>query len=125
MEEEKSREPGIEISVNLPEKKVKDLQMLSGGERALSSIALIFAMSSINHPPFMVLDETDAALDEANARKYGKMIQKLSEKSKLLVITHNRETMNQCDVLYGVTVGAEGCSKLLSIKFEDATEYAK
>jgi chromosome segregation protein len=125
LEEEKSREPGIEISVNLPEKKVKDLQMLSGGERALSSIALIFAMSSINHPPFMVLDETDAALDEANARKYGKMIQKLSEKSKLLVITHNRETMNQCDVLYGVTVGAEGCSKLLSIKFEDATEYAK
>jgi len=116
---------GIEISVSLPQKKVKDLQMLSGGERALTSIALIFAMSSINHPPFMVLDETDAALDESNARKYGKMIQKLSEKSKLLVITHNRETMNQCDVLYGVTVGAEGSSKLLSIKFEEATEYAK
>lgn len=125
VEEEKSREPGIEIAVNLPEKKVKDLQMLSGGERALSSIALIFAMSSINHPPFMVLDETDAALDESNARKYGKMIQKLSEKSKLLVITHNRETMNQCDVLYGVTVGAEGCSKLLSIKFDQAVDYAK
>ena len=124
-EEETERESGIEIAVNLPEKKVKDLQMLSGGERALSSIALIFAMSSINHPPFMVLDETDAALDEANARKYGKMIRKLAEKSKLLVITHNRETMNQCDVLYGVTVGAEGCSKLLSIKFDEATEYAK
>jgi len=125
IDEGKQREPGIEISVNLPEKKVKDLQMLSGGERALSSIALIFAMSSINHPPFMVLDETDAALDEANARRYGKMIKKLSEKSKLLVITHNRETMNQCDVLYGVTVGSEGCSKLLSIKFDQATEYAK
>lgn len=125
LDEEKTKEPGIEISVNLPEKKVKDLQMLSGGERALSSIALIFAMSSINHPPFMVLDETDAALDEANARKYGKMVRRLAERSKLLVITHNRETMNQCDVLYGVTVGAEGCSKLLSIKFEDATEYAK
>lgn len=124
-EEEAEKEPGVEISVNLPEKKVKDLQMLSGGERALSSIALIFAMSSINHPPFMVLDETDAALDEANARKYGKMIRKLAEKSKLLVITHNRETMNQCDVLYGVTVGGEGCSKLLSIKFDEATEYAK
>ena len=124
-DEQKEKEPGIEISVNLPEKKVKDLQMLSGGERALSSIALIFAMSSINHPPFMVLDETDAALDEANARKYGKMIRRLAERSKLLVITHNRETMNQCDVLYGVTVGAEGCSKLLSIKFDQATEYAK
>ena len=124
-DEEKKKEPGIEISVSLPEKKVKDLQMLSGGERALTSIALIFAMSSINHPPFMVLDETDAALDEANARKYGKMIKKLSEKSKLLVITHNRETMNQCDVLYGVTIGAEGCSKLLSIRFDEATEFAK
>ncbi len=124
-EEEKIKDPGIEISVNLPEKKVKDLQMLSGGERALASIALIFAMSSINHPPFMVLDETDAALDEANARKYGKMVRKLSERSKLLVITHNRETMNQCDVLYGVTVGAEGCSKLLSIRFDEAVDYAK
>ncbi len=124
-EEEEEKEPGIEISVNLPQKKVKDLQMLSGGERALSSIALIFAMSSINHPPFMVLDETDAALDEANARKYGKMVRRLSENSKLLVITHNRETMNQCDVLYGVTIGVEGSSKLLSIKFDEATEYAK
>lgn len=124
-EEEEKKEPGIEINVNLPQKKVKDLQMLSGGERALTSIALIFAMSSINHPPFMVLDETDAALDEANARKYGKMIRRLAENSKLLVITHNRETMNQCDVLYGVTLGGEGSSKLLSIKFDDATEYAK
>lgn len=123
--EEEVKEPGIEIFVNLPDKKVKDLQMLSGGERALSSIALIFAMSSINHPPFMVLDETDAALDESNARKYGKMIRRLSEKSKLLVITHNRETMNQCDVLYGVTIGQDGSSKLLSIKFDEATAYAK
>ncbi len=122
---EEEKEPGIEISVNLPEKKVKDLQMLSGGERALASIALIFAMSSINHPPFMVLDETDAALDEANARKYGKMVQRLAERSKLLIITHNRETMNQCDVLYGVTVSAEGCSKLLSIRFDEAVDYAK
>ncbi len=125
LEEKEKKEPGIEISVNLPEKKVKDLQMLSGGERALSSIALIFAMSSINHPPFMVLDETDAALDESNARKYGKMIRRLSEKSKLLIITHNRETMNQCDVLYGVTIGSDGSSKLLSIKFDEATSYAK
>lgn len=124
-EEEEEKEPGIEISISLPEKKIKDLQMLSGGERALSSIALIFAMSSINHPPFMVLDETDAALDESNARKYGKMIRRLSERSKLLVITHNRESMNQCDVLYGVTIGSDGSSKLLSIKFNEATEYAK
>ena len=106
------------IDVSLPEKKVKDLHMLSGGERSLVSIALIFAMSSIAPPPFIVLDETDAALDEINAKRYGQMLDKLAEKSKLLVITHNRATMNECDVLYGVTIGSDGTSKILSIKFE-------
>lgn len=106
------------IDVSLPEKKVKDLHMLSGGERSLVSIALIFAMSSIAPPPFIVLDETDAALDESNAKRYGKMLDKLAEKSKLLVITHNRATMNECDMLYGVTIGSDGASKILSIKFE-------
>lgn len=109
---------GVDITVNLPSKKINDINMLSGGERTLSSIALLFAMTSIIPPPFMVLDETDAALDEMNAKKYGKMLGRLSEKSRLLVITHNRETMNECDVLYGVTMGAEGYSRLLSIKFD-------
>ena len=106
------------IDVSLPDKKVKDLHMLSGGERSLVSIALIFAMSSIAPPPFIVLDETDAALDEINAKRYGQMLDKLAEKSKLLVITHNRATMNECDALYGVTVGSDGASRILSIKFE-------
>ncbi len=109
---------GVDITINLPGKKINDINMLSGGERTLSSIALLFAMTSIIPPPFMVLDETDAALDELNAKKYGKMLGRLSEKSRLLVITHNRETMNECDVLYGVTMGAEGFSRLLSIKFD-------
>lgn len=109
---------GVDIAINLPSKKVNDINMLSGGERTLSSIALLFAMTSIIPPPFMVLDETDAALDEINAKKYGKMLGRLSEKSRLLVITHNRETMNECDVLYGVTMGIEGFSRLLSIKFD-------
>lgn len=109
---------GIDIEVSLPDKKVKDLNMLSGGEKTLCSIALLFALTSITPPPFMVLDETDAALDEMNAKKYGKLLQKLSEKSRLLVITHNRETMNECDILYGVTMGFDGCSKILSIKFD-------
>ncbi len=109
---------GVDIAINLPSKKVNDINMLSGGERTLSSIALLFAMTSIISPPFMVLDETDAALDEINAKKYGKMLGRLSEKSRLLVITHNRETMNECDVLYGVTMGVEGFSRLLSIKFD-------
>jgi chromosome segregation protein len=109
---------GVDIKINLPSKKVNDINMLSGGERTLASIALLFAMTSILPPPFMVLDETDAALDEMNAKKYGKMLGRLSQKSRLLVITHNRETMNECDVLYGVTMGAEGFSRMLSIKFD-------
>lgn len=116
---------GIEIKVNLPHKKIKSLEMLSGGERALTSIALLFAMSRVNPPPFIILDETDAALDEANSRKYGDMIEKLSEDSQLILITHNRETMSRAGVLYGVTMGADGVSQMLSVKFEEAVRVAK
>ena len=122
---EETKEGGIDIDVSLPTKKVKELAMFSGGERALVSIALLFAMSSLTPPPFMVLDETDAPLDETNARKYGAMLARLAEKSKLLVITHNRETMNHCEMLYGVTLGAEGASKLLSIDFKEAEGLTK
>ncbi len=99
--------------------------MLSGGERALTSIALIFAMSQISAPPFIILDETDAALDEANSRRYGDMIETLSKKSQLILITHNRETMSRAGVLYGVTMSSDGVSKLLSVKFEEAASVAK
>lgn len=118
-------EQGVDIDVSLPHKKVKEIQMFSGGERALTSIALLFAMSSLTPPPFMVLDETDAPLDESNARKYGSMLSRLAEKSKLLVITHNRETMNHCDMLYGVTIGVDGSSRLLSINFKEAEGFAR
>ncbi|TSC69740.1 MAG: Chromosome partition protein smc [Parcubacteria group bacterium Gr01-1014_49] len=129
--EEASDEPeekerlGIEIGVNLPKKKVRSLMQLSGGERALTSIALIFAMSQVNPPPFLILDETDAALDEANSRRYGDMIENLAKKSQLIVITHNRETMSRANTLYGVTMGGDGVSKLLSVKFEEAVSVAK
>ena len=118
-------ERGIEVHVNLPEKKVKELTMLSGGERSLVSIALLFAISQVNPPPFLVLDETDAALDEANSRRYGDMVERLSEYSQLIVVTHNRETMSRANVLYGVTLGSDGASKLLSIKFDEAVKVAK
>ncbi len=123
--EEEDGDEGIEINVNLPRKKVKGLMMLSGGERALTSIALLFAISQVNPPPFIILDETDAALDEANSRKYGDMIANLSEYSQLILITHNRETMSRAGVLYGVTMGSDGASKLLSIQFEEAVKVAK
>ncbi len=126
-EEEKNIvfEKGIEINVSLPHKKVKELHAFSGGERSLTSIALLFAMSQVNPPPFLVLDETDAALDESNSRKYGDMLEKLSKQSQLIVVTHNRETMSRAGVLYGVTIGSDGASKLLSVKFDEATAIAK
>ena len=124
-EEKKEGKPGIEISVNLPKKRIQSLMQLSGGERALTSIALIFAMSQVNPPPFLILDETDAALDEANSRRYGDMLESLSKHSQLIVITHNRETMSRANILYGVTMGADGISKLLSVKFDEALAVAK
>ena len=124
-EEDTEVEEGVEITISLPHKRVKGLHMLSGGERALTSIALIFAMSQVNPPPFLILDETDAALDEANSRRYGDMIENLSRRSQLILITHNRETMSRAGVLYGITMGSDGASKLLSVKFEEALAVAK
>jgi chromosome segregation protein len=122
---EEDTEEGIDIEVNLPKKKVKGLMMLSGGERALTSIALLFAISQVNPPPFIILDETDAALDEANSKKYGDMIENLSKYSQLILITHNRETMSRAGILYGVTMGMGGGSKLLSVAFDEAVTIAK
>jgi chromosome segregation ATPase len=123
--EEQSQEEGVELDVSLPNKRVRGLDMLSGGERALTSIALIFAMSQVNPPPFIILDETDAALDEANSRRYGDMIEALAAKSQLVLITHNRETMSRAGILYGITMGVDGVSKVLSVKFDEAVVNAK
>jgi len=118
-------EEGLDIKVNMPKKKIRGLMMLSGGERALTSIALIFAISQVNPPPFIILDETDAALDESNSKKYGDLVEVLSKHSQLILITHNRETMSRAGVIYGVTMGSNGVSKLLSISFDQAVEVAK
>ena len=121
-EESEDEEPGLDIIVDIPRKRIKSLAMLSGGERALTSIALLFAVSTVNPPPFLVLDETDAALDEANSQRYGSMLGELAGRAQLIVITHNRSTMKSASILYGVTMGGDGVSKLLSIKLEDADE---
>lgn len=123
--EEETPYAGLSISVSLPRKKVRGLEVLSGGERALTSIAMIFAMSRVNPPPFLILDETDAALDEANSRRYADMIRELGLHSQLIVITHNRATMAAAGELYGVTMGQDGVSKLLSVKLEEAERVAK
>ncbi len=125
IEKEEELYTGLSVAVHLPRKKVSGLEVLSGGERALTSIALIFAMSQVNPPPFLILDETDAALDEANSKRYADMIKQLGKKSQLIVITHNRATMSAAGELYGVTMGQDGVSKLLSVKLEEAERVAK
>jgi len=125
IDDEEELYAGLSIAVSLPRKKVRGLEVLSGGERALTSIALIFSMSQVNPPPFLILDETDAALDEANSRRYADMIMELGKKSQLIVITHNRATMSAAGELYGVTMSQDGVSKILSVKLEEAEKVAK
>lgn len=122
--EQKQKEAyaGIEIKAEPPGKKIKSISMLSGGERALTSIALICAIISNNKSPFVVLDEMDSALDESNAIRFSEIIGELSHLTQFIVITHTRATMSQAQILYGVTMGDEGVSKLLSIELKDAEE---
>lgn len=122
---EEEMKTGVEVEVDLPKKKVKGLHSLSGGERALVSIALTVAILNNNPSPFMILDEADATLDEANAKRYGELLTLMKEKTKLIVITHNRETMSFADEVYGITLEKGGTSKVLSVSFEDALSYTK
>ena len=114
---------GIDISINPPGKKIKNINTLSGGERTLTSIALICAILSYNPAPFVVLDEVEAALDEPNTCRFAEIITELSSQSQFIIITHNRVTMHAADALYGVVMGQDGVSKLLSVKLEEAAKY--
>lgn len=111
---------GIEIQATPPGKKITSIAMLSGGERALTAIAMICAIISANPSPFVVLDEVDAALDEANSERLAKILDDLSHKTQFIVITHNRASMHRANVLYGVTMGDDGISKILSVKIDGA-----
>jgi chromosome segregation protein len=111
-------ETGIDIDLNLPRRRISSLEMLSGGERSLVSLAALFALISVNPPPFLVLDEIDSALDDRNAQRFAELIKKFSEKTQFIIITHNRSTMNVADVLYGITMGEDGVSKVLSLKLD-------
>ncbi len=110
---------GIEIQATPPGKKIGTISMLSGGERALTAIALICAIISANPSPFVVLDEVDAALDEANSERLAQILDDLSNQTQFIVITHNRASMKRANILYGVTMQSDGISKLLSVKLED------
>jgi chromosome segregation protein len=110
---------GIEIQATPPGKKIQTVSMLSGGERALTAIALISAIISANPSPFVVLDEADAALDEANSERLAQILDDLSNKTQFIIITHNRASMRRASILYGVTMEENGVSKLLSVKLDE------
>lgn len=110
---------GIDIQAIPPGKKIKHIGMLSGGERALTSIALICAILTNNPSPFVVLDEVDAALDESNAERFAAIVQELAKDTQFIVITHNRYTMRKANVLYGVTMHDNGTSQLLSVNLDE------
>jgi len=110
---------GIDISATPPGKKISSVNMLSGGERALTAIALICAIISANPSPFVVLDEVDASLDESNSERLAKILDDLSNKTQFIAISHNRATMKKANILYGVTMQRDGISKLLSVKLDE------
>ena len=115
---------GIDIVARPPGKKAQALAMLSGGERALTAVALLFAMLEVRPVPFCVLDEVDAALDEANVGRFTTALRELAETTQFVVITHNRGTIEIADALYGVTVGDDSVSRVISLRLDEATAIA-
>lgn len=113
-------EPGVEIIAQPPGKKLQGLALLSGGERALTAAALLFAILKVNPVPFCLLDEVDAALDEANVVRFRERLQELARQTQIIVVTHNRATIESADTLYGVSMGADGVSQVLSLRMSES-----
>ena len=110
---------GVELVAQPPGKRVENLSMLSGGERSLTAIALLFALLEVRPAPFCVLDEVDAALDEANVGRFVGALKELAQRTQFVVITHNRRTIEQADSIYGVTMGEDSVSRVLSVRLVD------
>ena len=111
---------GVEIVAQPPGKRFQNLALLSGGERALTAAALLFAILRVNPSPFCILDEVDAALDESNVIRFRERLQRLTARTQMVVITHNRGTIEGADTLYGITMGADGVSRILSMRLDGA-----
>ena len=113
---------GVDIIAQPPGKKLQHLGLLSGGERALTAIALLFAILRVRPVPFCILDEVEAALDEANVARFAKYVKLYSDNTQFIVITHRKGTMEEADVLYGVTMQESGVSRLVSVRLEETKE---
>jgi chromosome segregation protein len=120
-QEEDLLETGVEIFVRPPGKRLQTLSLLSGGEKAMTAIALLLALFTVKPSPFCVLDEVDAPLDEANGARFNDMIRHMSKMTQFIVITHNRKTMECADTLYGITMPVPGCSTLVSVQIDGGT----
>jgi len=112
-------ETGVDIIALPPGKKLQHISLLSGGEKTLTAIALLFAILKIRPVPFCILDEVEAALDEANVDNFGKYLSEYKDKTEFIIITHKKKTMEYADVLYGITMQESGVSKLVSVKLEE------
>ncbi|HRX13422.1 MAG TPA: AAA family ATPase [Eubacteriales bacterium] len=127
IEEEEGKDEldfGVEIEAQPPGKRLQNISLLSGGERTLTAAAILFAILKLRPMPFCVLDEIEAALDEANAERIAKYIKKFSSETQFIVITHKKPTMESCDVLYGVTMEEKGVSKIVSVQLTEAVKTA-
>jgi len=115
-------EGGIDIEARLPGRRSQSLASLSGGERSLTAVALIFALLKVSPTPFCILDEVDAMLDESNVGRFIELLKELAEQTQIVIITHNRNTVQAADVIYGVTMGRDSTSQMISLKLEDVDE---
>ena len=115
-------ETGIDIEARLPGRRTQGLSLLSGGERSLTAVALVFALLRVSPTPFCVLDEVDAMLDEANVGRYRELLRELSETTQFIVVTHNRNTVQAADVIYGVTMGRDSASQVLSLRLDQVSQ---
>jgi chromosome segregation protein len=116
---------GIDIIAQPPGKKLQNLSLLSGGERALTAIALLFAIIQARPVPFCILDEVEAALDDANVARYGNYLRHFGEDTQFIVITHRKGTMESANMLYGVTMQESGVSKIVSVHLEELENQEK